>query len=365
MKKKYKKAKVIKKKTGYKLAFWALFLLAGIIVIGKLFVFLASLNEPISNAFGNKGYRWDLQSPANLVYLYSGLPKTSSLEKGSDQALQVAVISYHPKDKKIMIMHISDQTLVNVPKGYGQWRIGSVYKLGQEEPKPVGGQLLKLAVSNLLGLPIDGIIISKKTNSTTPESLITGWHQNNLASLFFVNSVKTDLTLLEASQIFWQMAKVRSDKVSSLDFAQSSITESKLLPDSTRVLGIDSVKLDLFIRDKMYDENIIAEGLSVAVYNATKHPGLTQDVARTITNMGGNVVMTDTLDKVLGGSIVTYSKDVLVNVSQKLTLKRLQQIYAPRCLKTNCSSNNPVLPQSRAQISILLGEDFYNLWYKR
>lgn len=333
-----------------RLALLTLALLLVVLVLGKTILFVASLQKPF-NVSTQKKYSWDGRSSINLVFMYLK----------SVQDPEISVISIHPKDQKATILSISNQTYMELPKSMGFWQLGSIYKLGQEENPPNGAALLELSLSKLLGLPIDGVIIQNGSASGSSRNLVTNLHQNPLSAALFWSNLKSDLKLPEVFNVYGQLSAIRGDKITYLDLERSDITESKLLQDSSRVLGVDSVKMDLYIRQNLADSGITQESKSIAVFNATNHPGIAAEAARIITNMGGNVIIltsTDNIQKESG--IYVDSKD-----GKGITFNRLAQIFAPNCITNKCVSADPKVVNSRAQISVVLGEDYYKTWYER
>ncbi len=325
-------------KPSAKLAILALGLLAFFIISGKMVIFIADLSKPFSkDILTEKRYTWDGKTSINVAI------KSSS----------VAVLNYDPLDKKVVVMKIPDDTYFDLPKDMGEWRAGAIYDLGQEEKPPVGSELLKKSLSKLLGLPIDGFITLKGDAGATPvNKLVDSLRGNPLQTISFMKKMETDLTPLETFSLLRDLSSVRPDKISVVDISQSDITKSTLLPDSSRVLGVDSVKLDLFVRKEMADPSIENEGKSIAIFNATTHPGLALQASREVTNLGGNVIFTATTDQELPQSIIVYS-------GKSITGDRLAQIYAPQCLPGKCQSTDPKITSSRADINIVLGEDYF------
>lgn len=327
-----------------KLALSTLALLLVIIILSKTFGFIIFLGHPL-NFDTNRQYSWDGRSSLNLAVLTQN-PQKSDL----------AILSLNPKTQRAVVFNIPEQTYLEVPKSFGWWQMGSVYKLGQENSTN-GGFLIKLAASKLLGLPIDGVIIIKNTQASG--QFLQTLHKNPLSVLALFQDIQSDLTLPELIKVVTKFSSVRNDKFSSIDLYSSDITQSKLLPDSSRVLGVDEVKLDLYIRDKMADSHFLDEGKTVAIYNSTKHSGLAQEAARMVTNMGGNVIVVTNSDNQVEDSVVI--------LQQKMgeTPARLTQIFAPQCLHQKCETQDQKVLNSRAQISIVLGEDYYKLWHER
>lgn len=325
-------------KPSAKLAILALGLLVAFIFFGKVAVFIADLSKPFSkDILTEKRYSWDGKTSVNIAI------KSSS----------IAVLNYNPLDKKVVLMKIPDDTYFDLPKGMGQWRAGAIYDLGQEENPQVGSELLKRSLSKLLGLPIDGFITLKGDAGQKPaDQLVDSLRGNPIHTISFMKQIETDLTPLETFGLLRDLGSVRSDKISIVDISRSDITDSTLLPDSSRVLGVDNVKLDLFVREEMADPIIENEGKSIAIFNATTHPGLAFNATREVTNLGGNVIFTATTDQYLPQTIIVYS-------GKSSTGDRLAQIYAPQCLPKKCRSTDPKITSSRADINIVLGEDYF------
>lgn len=358
--KKSKKVFISKPKSGTaKLAFYALGILFSLLILAKLLGFLTSLNKPISPDLGQKNHQWDGKSAISVA--------VTSLEDPS----QVSVVSYYPKEEKTVVLNLSDQTYIDLPKGYGNWRLGSIYQLGQEESPAIGGQLLKMSLSKLLGLPIEGVILTKGIKDQ-PEDLVKD-KKNPISLFMFISNIKTDLTPLEVFRFSKALADVRADKVISLDLESSDITESKLLADSSRVLGVDTIKLDLFVREKMSDSSLLEEGYPVAIYNATEYQGIAQEASRVVTNLGGNVVMITNTDSFQEKSsvVLVCNSDLCPDKGDKdrfldsATYKKLVASFAANCTKKRCETQDPKVLASRAQINIILGKDFFDYWYKR
>ncbi len=340
------------RKSSVRLAVSALLILALLILFGKLLSFLFFLNSPLTgNLTGPKLYSWDSKSNINVVFV----------TVKDNQATRLSLLSFSPKDQSATVLHIPGKTYLDLPKGYGLWKVGSVYPLGQEESPPQGALLLKLSTAKLLGLPVDGIVVSD--SGAGVEELASQFHSNPISVLSYPLSQKTDLSLLESVKLFWALSRVRPDKIKTLDFERSDLTESVLLPDSTRVLGVDTIKLDLFVRQNLADSQMSEESASVVILNATKHSGLAQEAARVVTNMGANVVIVSNSENFQDRSSVVLQKGI--KLDQNTSAKRLTEVFAPVCLKQRCDSLDPKINTSRAQITVILGEDYYNLWHKR
>ncbi len=349
------------KPSNIKIALFALGILVLLIFIAKLFGFFISLQKPLSGDLNtHKLYSWDKKSSYNIAFITS--PESSEPD--------ISVVSIQPTEQKATVLHLSSNIYAEVAKGYGLWRLGSVYNLGNEEDPKRGAYLFKLTLTRLLGAPIDGIVLlPESSNYQNVEDLVSSFHKAYIPDIFYLTKIKSDLNKIEAFDIYKNLSGIRPDKISSLNFERSSITESKLLADTSRVLGVNTVKLDLFIRDNLADPTIIDENTPVAVFNATDQLGLGQEVARMITNMGGNVIILQNLDQKQENSLITITPGSSPEEEKKLrsevTYQRITQLVAPACLKKSCVLDNAKITDSRATINVVIGQDYLKTWYQK
>lgn len=325
-----------------KLALVALGILLGVLILGKLLQGLNNFLAPFTvDSLGQKEYSWDGQTAINVVL----------------KDKEVSLLHYDPAENKAIILKIPGETYMDVPGGFGNWPIRSIYGLGQVEKPPQGAHLLKLSIKKLLGLPIDGVIVSNSSDDQLSKDILAGAGPLSLVKI--MKNMRTDLSPQETVGLLWNLSDVRSDKLIFLDLAQSNITQSKLLADSSRVLGINNVNLNLFIKENLSESKIQEEAISVAVFNATNHALLAQEASRIVTNIGADVI-------IVGNTQNAHQKTVVIAASQEesLTLKRVQQVFAPDCLRIRCQVKDDKVNNSRAQINIVLGDDFYEHFVK-
>lgn len=345
-----RKVNSVKKRSGIGVALIALLVLLLLIFLGRALGIIFSINKPLDPSLGEKPVSWDGQSSINFVY---------AARVDSDDP-DIAVVSFNPKGDKLTVLKIADNTYLELPKNFGYWQIKSVYRLGKEENPTIAAELLKKSLSKALGLPIEAVLINKNISNIEIEKFIDEVNKNKFL-LIFADKFSSDLSRLQLVKLLWRVSEIRTDKIRYLNLELSNVTESKLLPDSTRVLGINTVRLDLFIREHMTDTEILDEGKSVAIYNATNYPGIAKEVSRMVTNMGGSVVILSNTESKLTESMVVAS-----SISQQSsTFKKLVGVFAPWCLRNDCQSNDQKVLNSRADINIILGDDYYKSWYTR
>lgn len=305
----------IKKKT--KLALFALAGLLGLILVSQLITFVKVLSRPYNLIASYKNYTWNGEFNLNIV-------------AGTNP---ISLISYSPEEKKVTILTIPDNTLIDVPGGFGRWQARAIYELG-------GESLVKTSISQFLGIPVDGF---------SSENLVDHFRGNLVSGIEILSKLKTDFTPLELIRLKASLLGVRFDKIHQVNLEKHSILEREKLADGTEIFIADPIRLDSIMVD-LADPKIKREHLSIAVFNATDKPLLAASAKRLITNMGGNVIVTQNAPS-------KVSKTYVEGENSK-TLDRLTQIF------DSCGKMCDKIPKedlgvsaARAQIILVLGQD--------
>jgi len=310
----------IKRKT--KLALIVLGLVIVLIILGQVVNFTKVLFSPMNLKGLAKQDLWDGAFNINLVL----------------RTNPISVVSFNPTQKAITLIELADETYLEVPQGFGKWQLRSVYDLG-------GGKLLKDSLTSFLAVPIDGMLELGGPLTGKKAMEIVEMMKNPADIFTLLPNLTTDLTLWDLLHLSWEISQVRFDKIKNIDLVQLNILEKLKLSDGSEVLIADPIRLDDILAD-LKDPTISSQNLSIAIFNGTPHPFLAQKAARIITNLGGNVIITSNTQDHVNKTHIFGQKSA--------TLKRLIQIFG--------GIINPKLlgeTVSRAQINILLGEDFY------
>lgn len=315
------------------MALWVLALVAGLLILSWAIRFTQSLFSPWKTPSQHRSYIWNGQFNINL------LVRTN----------HISVFSYNPKEEKIVIINIPDETFLDVPFGFGLWQLRAVYGLGQSQKGLGGDTLLKNTLMSFLAIPIDGYLdLSELQPPKSAMQVVDSLRKNFFSGFTLLSSLKTDLTIWELARLKISIGGVRFDKIGEWDLGKLNVLTSESLPDGTQVLTSDPTKLDSVLSD-LADPALLQEHKTIAVLNATEHPQFAQKWARLITNLGGNVIITTNAGKKL--------QKTQVLGEQSLTLKRLRQIFDSGDKITSSEDN---LTSSRAQINLLLGEDYFS-----
>lgn len=294
----------------------------GLVVLFLILSWAVQFTQSLFTSSVARNYHWDGEFNINLLI----------------HTDHVSVLSYNPKEEKVTIINIPDETFVVVPGGFGKWQLRSVYGLG-------GDKLLKVTVTDFLAIPIDGFLdFSAQKTLTSVSDIVNTIRQSPISGLGLLSSLKTDLTPWEILRLKMGITGVRFDKIKELDLVKLDILDRENLADGSLILTVDPVKLDSILT-ALVDPVISAENKTIAVFNATDQPQFAGKWARLITNLGGNVIITSNAEKRLDKTLISGEK------SQ--TLKRLMQIFGSNGKMS--SQGNEVT--SRAQINVMLGKD--------
>lgn len=318
-----------------KLALLVLGLLFLVLIFGQASRIVPLLFQPLSLASFSKPYHWDGHFNINLVV----------------RGKATSVLVLDPKEKKVSFIKIPDDTYLEVPGGFGSWKLGAIFDLGEKESPPQGAKFLKKSLGSVFGLPIDGYLrLDVRVEDWQFLQSIRG---NPLKFALSFRQIKTDLTPIELLRLIFSLSSIRFDKWQSFNLLDLELLEQTRLPNGDLAYLADPLKLDSFVANTLYDSQIRKEGVTVAVFNGTQSPGLAGKASRLITNLGGNVITSANTDKISQSVVISNE---LRNVN---TLKRLRQIFAPACQDVRkCDTIDPKALNSRAQINVVLGEDF-------
>lgn len=329
----------INTKNKSKLALAVLALVIGILVLSWAVNFTKSLFSPFrQTSLSQKKIIWDGEFNINLLI----------------RTDQISLLSYNPKEGRITIIDIPDETFLIVPYDFGMWQLRAVYGLGESQKELGGGRLLKDTLTSFFALPLDGFLdLSTLKPKKSAYEVVEQLRENLFSGLDFLSALQTDLTPLELIKLKMSINNVRFDKTSKIDLVELNALSKESLSDGTQVYTADPFKLDAAIAG-LADPAVVSEHKTIAVFNATDKAQLAQKWARLITNLGGNVIITTNAKKKL--------KNTQVTGEQSHTFKRLRQIFEldcqenPKCDRLSASDED--LLSSRAQINLFLGEDY-------
>src|SRR3989344_4735371 len=126
-----------------KLALFVLGLVVGLLLLSWGIKFTQSLFNS-----------WNIQTNIPRKYHWNGEFNLNLLIRTD----KISLLSYNPKESKVAIVNIPDETFLEVPFGFGSWQLRSVYELGESQKEGGGYKLLEDTLTNFLAVPIDGLL---------------------------------------------------------------------------------------------------------------------------------------------------------------------------------------------------------------
>lgn len=262
---------------------------------------------------------------------------------------QIALVSLGVGPKEITVLVIPADVEIRATRGFGIYRLGSLYQLGQMEG--LGGELLKESAQEYFGLPVDGWI--KIANIKYQISDIKSTLANSLVKLIFKRGGETSFTFFDLVRLWWETRKVFQHQIQVIPLDDIIALKRKVLLDGSKVWEIDKNRLDSWLQDNMGEFQIQEEGLAIRVINATDYTGLGAAVARIITNMGGRVV--------------EIKSEKLKIKNEKCEIRsegeRKSAFTIQRLLRTlGCEFVEEEESDGRAEVTVVVGEDYWNLY---
>lgn len=326
-------------------AIYALGILAILILLSRIIVFISSLNSPYSPGGEERVGRWKETSPLTLV-IYD---------------TKVRLFRFDLNTQSATIINLPDELYLNMPKGFGRWRVGSIYDLGQSESPPIGPDLLGKTLTYSLGLPIDGYLLLEGENLNFNKRVFEV-KNNPLAALLYLRLSKTNLTPQELLTLSLNLKNIRSDKFEEVELNDTQIVTEITLPDKSKGLEVNPDNLNRFIQKNFEDSKLVDEGLSIGIFNATKYPLLAERAERLVESLGGRVIFTQNAKQSLEKTVVSgresYTKERISNIFEAGCETYVKTLFGEKKEDKNCQED-PDLGSSRADINLYLGEDYY------
>lgn len=263
------------------------------------------------------------------------------------------LLSLDPSGNGDAAVFIPNETYVNVPFGYGPYKAGSVYPLGDLDPDRGGGYLLTQTIQDEFGLPVEGYLkwlYKKPLKLNTSDDLI--YFKNtffNFVSLFGkINQIKTNLSILQLFRLYLILINTRGDQFKFYNLDRYNILGDVKLADGSTASQIDPDRLDKTLEGVFSEAEILKENISISVLNGTSQTGIGSKVARIISNMGGRVVNIGNSDQKLAIRCTIAGKN---NLNQSITFRRIKQIF-------KCQNSENLNLNSQSDLTVTFGEAY-------
>lgn len=261
------------------------------------------------------------------------------------QAGDVTIFSFNPRKRLLNILKIPGDTYILAAKGYGEYKIKNIYKLGEME-KIGGGELLSSSIQRFFAVPVDGWI---KLENYQLEN-------NNLLPVFWLvikRQARTNLSWWDLARLFWQTRNLAVDQINQLDLKKTNFISKNTLGDGSEVFKFEITSIDELTIRLFSDEEVLDEDLQIVVLNGTDYPGLAKDMARVVKNLGAELIgVKDSTSKIDQSQIFCQSRAQAISY----TATRIARSF-------DMKIKNKKLDDQEVDLVIVLGEDFWRRFY--
>jgi hypothetical protein len=206
---------------------------------------------------------------------------------------------YSPQKEEIKTYVLPKDALVEVPNGYGYYKLKDTFDLSEVEKK--GEKLVSESVSNTFGIPLDA----------------------------------TYETLNEWDKLLLWYAKMKYKKENqSTVFDDAPIFSTEIRIDGETTQKIDPDKVDRFLGHDIWEKAITDENLAIGIFNASAEPNIANTLSRKLEKIGAHIIEVDNWKDTLSNTceIRTHKQYIL-----SYTVKRLQRLFD--CAVSNEESN--------------------------
>lgn len=268
------------------------------------------------------------------------------IERQDPLRKEVFLASFLPGENSLMLVGFPEGMNMDTVGGYGSWRVESIYPLGELEGQ--GGDLLTRSIANYLGIEVEGWIYSQEN-----WDLRNGDSIDELAELMkscLIKKGKTNLGSSDLIRLYQGISSMSLGRLRFIDLENLEILEKQTQPDGSFKFIGNRELMDRFVREEFNEPQIVMEGLDIVVLNSTEYTALGQVSARTIQNIGGDVLaVRDYEDSQESNKIIIATQEL----EESFTVKKLENIFSVDELKIGDTS------EYRSDVVLIVGEEYY------
>lgn len=189
----------------------------------------------------------------------------------------VTFVSFDPADSSVLALPFP-QNLAITSRSKGEYSISSLYKLGSYEGE--GGMFARQKIQGFMRVPVPGYVVVQG-KAATPQKML----RRGMMGVLMGRS-DTSLSKFDALVLLWRSSKYDWRIVEESELVRAAVIEKK---DNEFLYHPE--RLQEYVGTRLFDWGIGAEGLSVAIINASGENGLGSDIADFLSNLGMDVVM--------------------------------------------------------------------------
>lgn len=235
------------------------------------------------------------------------------------------VYSLDPQTENLVKFAIPKNTQINASYGYGDWLVGSLWGLGEQEK--IGGGLLRESMQKSFGIPVDAWV--DQNGERLFLSYPLGW-VSAIWEVITSSNLKTNLTFFDRAKLIFHLSQVKTSDRRALDLENTGIIIQKKLSDGDLgyLVLTERAKVTL---DILRDNKVFSEAKKVIIVNSTGKSGIAGEVAQISSILGARVIGVQTGDEVEGNCVLLGNQISL----KSLTAQRLKIIFGCEEIQEN------------------------------
>lgn len=258
---------------------------------------------------------------------------------------EVYLVSYLPAEQ-LSVVALPSALQIEAVGGFGPWRVGSLYKLGELEGR--GGALLSGTLAEFFGVGVDGWIVFSGKVEVSGETAKAALRPLLLKPVF--GRGRTNLGLWDLLRLWSSIGSVRASSAEVVELSSIGVLHEEILPDGSKAYRTDPEWLDQLARRLLASPELSREGLAIAVLNATEHQRLGNRATRVVENMGGNVVSVSDFPTIEERSTIIVSNDSL---RSSITVSELSKFFSVGKVSVGETMDR------RADLLLVIGEEYW------
>ncbi len=261
-----------------------------VIAMGFLFfIFVMFLSYKIWMSY--KYSRWDGEKQLTFVY---------------EQNQITYFIKINPKLEELNILEFDPNTMIDIARGYENYKLSKIYKLAQQEHINYG-QLLKESMTSYLGVLTDGYLTGISGDFNLSKALF----------LSLINRTNTNFTDFDVIRILLYLHNTRYENINHIVITDTKYFDNKIFPDGSQAYVINNQQWKKYALTDFADPDFLSEKYTWEIYNGTTKNGLGESVRKILTNSGFDVVGVRQADNLSDQSKIIINKNLVDNPSIK------------------------------------------------
>lgn len=190
-----------------------------------------------------------------------------------DEKNGVTFLSFDPSEKSVLSLTFPNDLAIK-SRTSGEYSISSLYKLGSYSGK--GGMFARQKIQGFMRVPIPGYVVTNSKKAVTKSN----FRMAMIKTIF--GRVDTSLSRFDAMILL-----SRSGRYAWRIVEEKELVRAGVIADKT----YHPERMQEYVGSRLFDWNLGAGNITVAVINASGENGLGSDIADFLTNLGLDVVM--------------------------------------------------------------------------